>query len=130
MKLSLINILAVGTGGFIGAAGRYVLNYFAVQQFPDSKFPYGTFIVNILGSFVIGLLLSVFESKNWMDVQIRLFVFTGILGGFTTFSTFANDTFLLFKSEQIALGLLNIGAQVLLGVLFVWIGYSLVKLIF
>ena len=65
-----------------------------------------------------------------MDVQIRLFVFTGILGGFTTFSTFANDTFLLFKSEQIALGLLNIGAQVLLGVLFVWIGYSLVKLIF
>lgn len=128
MNLSLINILAVGAGGFLGAAGRYVLSALTTQQFPDSKFPYDTVVVNLLGSLLIGVLLGLFEVKNWMDVQTRLFIFTGILGGFTTFSTFANDTFLLLKNEQLALGLLNVGAQVILGVLFVWVGYSIIKL--
>lgn len=128
MNLSLINILAVGAGGFLGAVGRYVLSALTTQQFPDSKFPYDTVVVNLLGSLLIGVLLGLFEVKNWMDVQTRLFIFTGILGGFTTFSTFANDTFLLLKNEQLALALLNVGAQVILGVLFVWVGYSIIKL--
>lgn len=130
MNLSLLNILAVGAGGFVGVSARYVLSYFTNQQFPDAKFPLDTFLINIIGCFAIGALLSLFEGKGWMDVQVRLFIFTGILGGFTTFSTFANDSFLLLKSDQVMLGLLNIGGQVILGLLFVWIGYSIIKMFF
>ena len=65
-----------------------------------------------------------------MNVELRLFLFVGFLGGFTTFSTFVNDTFLLGRNGELLSALLNAGGQVLLGLLFVWIGYSIVKLIY
>lgn len=130
MQFSLINLLAVGAGGFLGATSRYLLTISVDEYFKASQFPVGIATVNILGCFLIGLFAGYFEIKGVMNVELRLFLFAGLLGGFTTFSTFVNDTFLLGKEGEMLLALLNAGGQVLLGLLFVWVGYSLVKLIF
>lgn len=120
----------VGAGGFLGASSRYILSGVVQSKFTESVFPFGTYVVNIVGCFLIGFLLALFAVKNWGDEQLRLFVFAGVLGGFTTFSTFTNDSYLLFKEGDILMGLANAGGQVLLGLVFVWVGYSLVKLIY
>ncbi len=119
----------MGAGGFFGAASRYLLSSGVQSYFPSSGFPYGTYVVNMLGCLLIGLLLALFDLKEWGNSEIRLFVFTGVLGGFTTFSTFANDSYLLFKDGEMLFGLANAGGQVILGLLFVWIGYSVIKLL-
>jgi len=120
----------VGAGGFLGASSRYIISEIVQSRFPTSEFPYGTYFVNMIGCLLIGFLLALFAVKNWGNEELRLFIFVGILGGFTTFSTFANDSFLLFKEGEVLLGLVNAGGQILLGLFFVWIGYSLVKMIF
>ena len=130
MQIDFLKICMVGAGGFLGASSRYILSTFVQSMFPTSEFPYGTYIVNITGCFLIGFLLALFAMKNWGDEQLRLFIFVGILGGFTTFSTFTNETFQLIKEGEMLMGLTNAGGQVILGLLFVWFGYYLVKLIF
>lgn len=128
MQFSLISLLSVGAGGFLGATSRYLLSVSVNEYIKPEQFPSGIFIVNIVGCLLIGLLAGVFELKGWMNPELRLFVFVGFLGGFTTFSTFINDSFLLGKEGEVFAALLNLGGQVLLGILFVWIGYSVVKL--
>ena len=128
MPFKLISLLAVGTGGFVGATSRYVLATLVEDRFKPDQFPFGIAVVNIIGCFLIGLLAGLFAAKEWMNVEVRMFVFVGFLGGFTTFSTFINDTFLLGKEGEFASALLNAGGQVLTGLLAVWLGYSLVKL--
>lgn len=130
MQIDLFKICMVGAGGFLGASSRYIISEIVQSRFPASQFPYGTYFVNMIGCLLIGFLLALFALKNWGNEELRLFIFVGILGGFTTFSTFANDSFLLFKEGEVLLGLANAGGQILLGLLFVWIGYSLVKIIF
>lgn len=130
MQVDLLKICAVGAGGFLGASSRYVLAIFVQSRFQSSEFPYGIFFVNVLGCFLIGFLLALFGVKNWGNEELRLFLFAGVLGGFTTFSTFTNDSFLLFKEGELLLGLANAGGQLILGLLFVWLGYSLVKVFF
>tara|TARA_R110002124_G_scaffold44656_3_gene135904 strand:+ start:5129 stop:5521 length:393 start_codon:yes stop_codon:yes gene_type:complete len=130
VQIDFLKIYTVGAGGFFGATARYLLTTIVQSKFPTSAFPYGTFLVNVLGCFLIGFLLALFGIKSWGNEELRLFVFAGVLGGFTTFSTFTNDSFLLFKEGEFLLGLANAGGQVILGLLFVWIGYSLVKLFF
>ncbi len=125
---SLISLLSVGAGGFLGATSRYLLSVSIDEYLKPEQFPLGIFAVNIIGCLMIGLLAGFFELKSWMNVELRLFIFVGFLGGFTTFSTFINDTFLLGREGEMMAALLNIGGQVLLGLLFVWIGYSVVKL--
>ncbi|MEX1161413.1 MAG: fluoride efflux transporter CrcB [Balneolaceae bacterium] len=124
-----MKILSVGAGGFIGASGRYMLSVLAQAQFPDSSYPYGTTIVNLLGCFLIGSLAGLFEAKSWISPEIRLFIFVGILGGFTTFSTFSHESFLLWKNGELLFGFFNIGVQVMLGLFFVWIGYALIRIL-
>ncbi|MEP2568315.1 MAG: fluoride efflux transporter CrcB [Balneola sp.] len=130
MQVDFLKICMVGAGGFLGASSRYILSTFVQSKFLGSDFPFGTYIVNITGCFLIGFLLALFAIKNLGDEQLRLFIFAGILGGFTTFSTFTNDSFLLFKEGELLLGIANAGGQILLGLLFVWLGYTLVKLVF
>ncbi|MFD2531720.1 fluoride efflux transporter CrcB [Gracilimonas halophila] len=128
MNVDLLKIIAVGSGGFIGAVFRYLISIFAQSQFPSSKFPYGTVAANLIGCLVIGFLAGLFELKSWANPEFRLFIFVGILGGFTTFSTFSHETFLLWENGKFLMSLLNIGVQVIFGFVFVWVGFQIVRL--
>ena len=85
------------------------------------------FIANISGSLLIGVLAGLSESRNIIGPEVRLFLFVGLLGGFTTFSSVTNDTLSLFRSSQFILAFVNIGVTVFLGMLFVALGYFLAR---
>jgi len=91
-------LLAIGTGSFIGGISRYLLSRF-IQGGIYSGFPFGTLGVNIIGCFLIGLVFGISERGN-MSQEWRLFLATGILGGFTTFSAFSNETVGMFRDGQ------------------------------
>ena len=91
MNLSIWKILAIGGGGFFGALSRYIAATAIEAYVKHDQFPFGIAIVNIVGCFLIGLLAALFELKGWMNIELRMFIFVGFLGGFTTFSTFINE---------------------------------------
>ena len=117
----MYKILAVMTGGSIGAVCRYLL-FLAVQRLPGQGFPSGTMAANLLGSFLIGLLWSFFEGTRLTN-EWRLFIFTGFLGGFTTFSTFTRETTQLFKVGEWKTALVYAGISNILGITLVLAGY-------
>ena len=121
-----MNLLLVGVGGFIGSIGRYVLAGAIHQVLHNSTFPYGTMVVNIVGCFVIGCLNGLAETRQLFSPELRLFLLIGLLGGFTTFSTFGYETMALLRDSQIGAALANVLVQVTVGLLCVWLGYSLV----
>ncbi|MBI67157.1 MAG: fluoride efflux transporter CrcB [Chloroflexi bacterium] len=123
----MIELLLVGAGGFIGSTFRYVLMQLFSNIASNSSFPWGIFIANISGSLLIGLLAGLTESRNAINPEIRLFLFVGLLGGFTTFSSITNDTLTLFRNSQVVLAFANIGLTVFLGMLFVALGYFLAR---
>jgi CrcB protein len=125
----LTNILLVGAGGFIGSVLRYLLSGYIQQTTKSINFPYGTLAVNVIGCFVIGFLAQLAESRGVFTSESRLFVFIGILGGFTTFSTFGNETLNLARDSQMLGALANIGANVIIGLLAVWLGRTVSYLI-
>ncbi len=91
--------MIVGFGGFIGTAARFLISrYF--QENVASVFPWGTFIVNIVGCLLIGLIYGISEKGDLMSPEVRLFLTVGICGGFTTFSTFSNDAFILLRQDE------------------------------
>jgi len=120
-------LLAIGTGSFIGGISRYLLSQIIQSKFL-SAFPFGTLAVNILGCFLIGLVFGLSERGN-INQEWRLFLGTGVLGGFTTFSAFSNETFGLLRSGQLSYASLYILASVFIGLLATFIGYSILKLI-
>lgn len=128
MQTDWFKILAVGSGGFIGATSRYLISSFMQSRFSESHFPFGTLTVNLLGCLIIGILAGWFESRSWAGPEWRLFLFVGVLGGFTTFSTFSHETLLLWENAKIGLAFLNLGAQIIFGIFFVWLGYLLIRL--
>ncbi|NOH04504.1 MAG: fluoride efflux transporter CrcB [Chloroflexi bacterium] len=118
----MTNILLVGIGGFIGSVLRYTVSGYVQQAAKSVGFPYGTLAVNVIGCFVIGFLSQIAETRGMFTSESRLFVFVGILGGFTTFSTFGNETLNLARDSQVMGALANIGANVFIGLLAVWLG--------
>jgi CrcB protein len=120
-------LLLIGTGSFIGGVLRYSLSQF-IQTKSLSAFPFGTLGVNIIGCFAIGLVFALSEKTN-MSPEMRLFLATGICGGFTTFSAFSNETFGLMRDGQLFYASAYITSSVLFGVFATFIGYSLLKLI-
>src|SRR5687768_7476172 len=119
-------ILLVGLGGFIGSIGRYKLGGFVMHHSADWKFPLSTFIVNITGCFVIGLLSGLAEKHDLFSADARVFLFPGILGGFTTFSAFsAEGIHLLRRGEPLIAGLYAV-LSVAGGLLAVWAGIKLI----
>lgn len=119
-------LLLIGTGSFIGGVLRYSLSQFIQTKFL-SAFPFGTLGVNILGCFAIGLVFGLSERTN-MSPEMRLFLATGICGGFTTFSAFSNETFSLMRDGQLLYASAYITSSVLFGLLATFLGYSLLKL--
>lgn len=123
----MYNILLIGIGGFIGSIARYLVGIGVHRSLDIYWFPVGTLAVNIAGCFLIGLLGGLLEYRQLSNPEIRFFLFTGILGGFTTFSAFGYETFNLFKDGYILLSILNSFLQMFLGLGAVWTGYVLSK---
>lgn len=119
-----LEILIVGTGGALGAVLRYVVSGLVQRLDPWGSFPLGTLAVNVVGSAVLGLLGGLSESRSVLGAGTRLFVFIGVLGGFTTFSTFTYETLALLRSGEAAKAAVNVGASLLLCLFGAWIGYG------
>ena len=125
----LLKMLFVGLGGFFGAILRYAMSGWAQTISKNSSFPIGTLAVNLIGGFVLGFLYYLAQSRGIFSPEWRLVLFVGLLGGFTTFSTFGNETMLLVQNSELNLALLNIGLHLILGLMAVWVGQLLGKLI-
>ncbi len=116
-------LFLAGMGGFFGTCLRYLFNTVIYRLLSYPTFPYGTFIINVLGCLVIGLLSGLAENRLSFTPELRIFIFIGILGGFTTFSTFGYETFGLIRDGQFLLAATNAILQVCLGIVGVWLGY-------
>ncbi|GAB1471388.1 fluoride efflux transporter CrcB [Chloroflexota bacterium] len=125
----MTNILLVGAGGFLGAVLRYLLGGYVQQSAHRLDFPFGTLAVNIIGCFVIGLLAQFGEKYGMFSDESRAFLVIGVLGGFTTFSSFGNDTVNLIRQDFVMNAIANVGANVILGLLAVWLGRTVGHLI-
>ena len=124
--VDIAKIMAVGLGGFFGAVSRYWVSGVA-QKFSD-RFPFGTLSVNLLGSFILGVLATLFLEKVIVSQEIRLFVLVGLLGAFTTYSTFSLETLNLMRSGEWLFAGFNILTNVLGTLIAVWAGVAVAKL--
>ncbi|MFZ5819045.1 MAG: fluoride efflux transporter CrcB [Chloroflexota bacterium] len=117
--------LMVGAGGFVGSVLRYWVSGYVQQWSKDFTFPLGTLTVNALGCLLIGFLSHLAETRGLFTAETRALVLIGFLGGFTTFSTFGNETLNLARAQQTWLAVVNVGASLLLGLGAVWLGRAL-----
>lgn len=115
-------VLLVGAGGFIGSALRYVIGGLVQSAAPTSTFPYGTLVVNVTGCFAIGLLSQLVEAHGALGPGARALLVVGILGGYTTFSAFGNETVNLLRDGQPLAAGMNIGGHLALALCAVWLG--------
>ncbi len=124
----LPQLLWVGLGGFLGSVGRFVISGFFNRLSPALAFPIGTLAVNILGCFLIGLLHGLAESRSMLGTDTRIFLFIGVLGGFTTYSTFGFESLALLKDGAMLKASANIILHVFVGLAAVWLGDTLGRL--
>ena len=122
-------LLLVGFGGFLGSIARYKLGGLVLHLTAQERFPYSTFAINVLGCLVAGVLAGLVERHHWFSADARLFLFTGLLGGFTTFSAFGLDAVFLLRRGEYAVAALYAGASIVVGLLAVWIGIRTVSLL-
>lgn len=121
----MIKLLLIGTGGFLGSVLRYLVSGSVQAASQSVAFPYGTLAVNVIGCFFIGFLSELAESRSLFSPDTRALLVVGILGGFTTFSAFGNETMNLLRDGERTLAMMNVGAQMLFGIGAVWLGYTL-----
>jgi CrcB protein len=124
----MFNALLVGIGGFIGSIARYLASGYVQQLTQSFEFPYGTLVVNLTGCFVIGFLSQLADARGLFSTESRSFVFVGILGGFTTFSSFGNETMNLLRDGETLPAFANVAAHVVLGLAAVWLGRTVAQL--
>jgi CrcB protein len=123
----LKTLLFIGSGSFLGGIARY-LTARAVQNSIASSFPYGTMVVNLLGCLLIGLIFGISERTNLINDEWRIFLAVGFCGGFTTFSTFANENMTLLREGNFYYFTLYTGLSVFLGLVAVFLGNALTKI--
>lgn len=111
--------IAVALGGSLGAVLRYSLSQWIVR-----KFPIGTFVVNIAGCFLIGLLIALAVKTKWPGPMLQAFLIGGVLGSLTTFSTFAYQTVELGQQQSLSYAALNLFSNLIVGLILVWIGIA------
>ena len=128
--MNMLTLLAVGSGGFIGASLRYLINNYISHHYPHTL-PYGILFVNLLGSLIIGIMFGLFTFTSIFSQDTRLYVFvtTGILGALTTYSTFALDSFMLLNTGHYSAAALNMLLNLFGTVLFAGIGFMGIKFI-
>lgn len=119
-------LLFIGLGGFLGSISRYMLSRLVYHSIGET-FPYGTLAVNIIGCFLIGLLMSLMNERLFVQPNVRMFLIIGLLGGFTTFSSFSFETFELMRSGQLAAAGANIVFSIVGCVMATWCGYIIGK---
>ncbi|MGV8091157.1 MAG: fluoride efflux transporter CrcB [Mangrovibacterium sp.] len=122
------SLFIVGLGGFIGTVFRFLISRY-IQDSYISVFPWSTFIINIFGSFLIGIFYGMSEKGNLMSPEWRIFLTVGICGGFTTFSSLSNDAFILLQNKELFRLALYASLSFFLGLLAVFLGRTLTKLI-
>lgn len=122
-------VLLVGLGGFLGAIARYKLGGWLLHMTAQDRFPFGTFAVNVLGCLAVGILAGVAERYEVIGPEARLFLFTGLLGGFTTFSAFGLEAVFLIRRGDLGVAALYAGGTVVLGITAVWLGLKCVSLL-
>jgi len=120
--------MIVGFGGFIGTVARYLTSrYF--QENIASVFPWSTLTINVIGSLLIGIFYGISEKGDFLSPDFRLFLTVGICGGFTTFSTFSNDAFILLRQDEWLRFAFYTSMSFFLGLLAVYFGRIIIKLI-
>jgi len=124
----MVKLLLIAAGGAAGAVLRYAVSGLAHRVF-DETFPWGTLVVNLLGSFVIGFLWA-FSERVSLPPKVAPFLFVGVLGAFTTFSTYSLESFNLFREGEVRLGLLNIIGSNVLGLALVFLGFVCARYVF
>lgn len=125
--MNIYALTAVGLGGLLGSVSRYMLSS-VIQSHTHQGFPFGTLAVNIIGCFLIGLLIGFSLNKPGMlSDNTRLFLSTGFCGGFTTFSAYSAEAFTLLDKGDIYLAILYIGISILAGLLATWAGIILIR---
>lgn len=131
-----MNILAVGLGGFVGSVLRYLVGFIPLGSTQSqtgynislwASFPIKTFLINIVGAFVIGLVAAASAKNNSLNPQLVLFLKVGVCGGFTTFSTFSLETLDLLQKGQIPVALCYVVLSVVLGVVAVFAGQAVLR---
>ncbi len=115
-------ILLVGLGGFIGAILRYGLSGFVQNLTHSISFPYGTLVVNMTGCFLMGICYHLVEVQAGMTAEMRMLLMVGLLGSFTTYSTFSSETLQLLQDQRFLAALMNTGIHVVIGLSAVWFG--------
>lgn len=124
---SLRPLLLVGLGGFLGSIGRYLVGGWVHRALPFASFPVGTLVVNLTGCFAIGALGGLAAGRQLFGADLRAFLMIGVIGGFTTFSSFAYETLTLARDAEFGRALGNVAAQVVLGLAAAWLGDSLFR---
>ncbi len=125
----MAKIVLVLLGGAFGTGLRYFLSIFIYSSVKEPTFPYANLVINISGSFLIGVLAELFDSRILVAPVMRVALLTGVLGGYTTFSSFAFETVSLLRDGEFWLATLNVSLSVVLGLAAVWLGMRLAQLL-
>ena len=121
-------LFLIGLAGFIGTVSRYLMSGVIAKRYGET-FPMGTLLVNLIGCFLVGLLFYLLEERFLVNQTARTVILIGFLGGFTTFSSFGLQTFTLLRDGESGLAVLNIAASNLVGLLLVWAGYTVARVL-
>ena len=124
----MINYLLVSAGAAIGGALRYGISTY-IQKNQSVIFPYGTLFVNIIGSFLLGIIMFYLNEKDLIGNEFRLFLTVGLCGGFTTFSTFSYETLMLIRDSELLLAFYNVILNLVLCLAGIYIAYLISKLL-
>lgn len=119
----MLKYIAIGVGGFLGAIARYALGVYIGSRY-GVRFPLGTLVINVSGSFLIGLILTLL-ARTTASAYWRYLIPIGFIGAYTTFSTFEYETLRAIQDGQVMTGLLNVGLSLVVGFIAVWVGASI-----
>ena len=122
----LRQLLLVAAGGAIGSVARWRVSGWVLHQAVDWRFPIGTFVVNVLGCLIVGVLAGLAIKEDFFSTDQRLLLFTGVMGGFTTVSAFGLETFYLLRRGEYLIAGSNMVLSMVVGMAALWVGYQLI----